>query len=124
MFYVIMVNHIHDDYQSFGWMELKRFTILTDKFKYGTVTVYFEVMRLDRPNKKLASVGFLTGILSGCIEIKISLVILNPTVKKYASTYFFKQLCNNPKQLSMLVSVRIVQTDNILLSPSTSSRYY
>jgi hypothetical protein len=64
-------------------MELKRFTVLNDEFKHGTVMVYFMVMWLDRPNKKLASVGSLTGIQSGCIEIKTSLVILNSNVKKY-----------------------------------------
>ena len=35
-----------------GWMELKRFTVLNDKFNEGTAMVYFKVMWLDRPNKK------------------------------------------------------------------------
>jgi hypothetical protein len=49
--------------------------------KYRTVNIYFTVMWLERPNKKLARVGSVTGIQSACIDIKISLVILNPNVK-------------------------------------------
>jgi len=54
---------------------------------------YFKVMWMVRPNKKLVSVGPVTGIQSGCIEIKINLVILNPTMKKVC----IQQLCNNLK---------------------------
>jgi len=49
---------------------------------------YFNVMWLDRPNKELASVGSVTGIQSGWIEIKMNLFILKPNVKKYGSSNY------------------------------------